>query len=101
MLVNEEKTQIVHFRPKRYKRTDFKWTFGNAELKAEESYKYLGVYLHENMNFDYTSDTLSSPVSKALWQLRYKLRFLKECKYETFIKLYSSCIGLCFICMGL
>ena len=86
------KTQIVHFHPKRYKRTDFKWKFGNAELKTEESYKYLGVYLHEKMNFDLTSDILSSAGSKALGQLRYKLRFLKECQYETFTKLYSFCI---------
>ena len=92
MLINEEKTRIVHFRPKRYKRTDFKWTFGNAELKTEESYDYLGVYLHENMNFDFTSDILSASGNKALVQLWYKLRFLTECQYETFTRLYSSCI---------
>ena len=92
MLVNEEKTQIVHFRSKRYKRTDFKWKLGNAELKPEESYKYLGVYLHENINFDFTSDVLSSAGSKALGQLRYKLCFLKECQCETFTKLYLSCV---------
>ena len=91
-LSTKKKSQIVHFRPKRYERTDFKWKFGNVELKTEESYKYLGVYLHENMNFDFTSDILSSAGSKALGQLRYKLRFLKECQCETFAKLYSSCI---------
>ena len=61
-------------------------------VETEESYKYLGVYLHENMNFDFTSDILSSAGSKVLWQLSYKRRFLNECQYETFTKLYSSCI---------
>ena len=44
------------------------------------------------MNFDFTSDILSSAGRKTLGQLRYKLRFLKECQYETFTKLYSFCI---------
>ena len=66
----------------------------------------LGIYLHGNMNFDFTSDVLSSAGSKALGQLRHKFRFLKEYQYETFTKWYSSCIApdnivLCFIRMGI
>ena len=92
MSVNISKSQIIHFRPLRCKRSDFTWTIGDQYLEIVSTYKYLGVYLHEHMDFTYTADILSTAASKALGFLRYKLRFLKECHYGTFTKLYTSCI---------
>ena len=45
MLVNEEKKQIVHFRPTRYKRSDFKCKFGNVELKTLLGYIYTEIWI--------------------------------------------------------
>ena len=92
MSVNESKTQVIHFRPPRTPRSDFKWSFGDTQLDTVSIYKYLGVHLDEHLNFAVVANTLSSAASKALGRLRYKLRSLKECQYETFHKLYSCCI---------
>ena len=35
---------------------------------------------------------MSASAGRALGYLRYKLRFLKECRCATFTKLYSSCV---------
>ena len=92
MSVNISKSQIIHFRPTKCKRSEFIWTLGDQNLEVVPKYKYLGVYLNEHMDFSYTADILSTAASKALGKLRYKLRFLKECHYSTFTKLYTSCI---------
>ena len=50
MSVNSDKTQIVHFRPKRQPLSSFVWKFGNDTLHKVPVYKYLGVYLHHHIS---------------------------------------------------
>ena len=92
MAVNEEKTQVVHFRPPRKQQSKFTWKFNEHSLLLVNQYKYLGVILNEHMDFTVTATSLSSAASRALGLLRYKLKSLKECKYITFTKLYCSYI---------
>ena len=92
MNVNADKTQIVHFRPLRHSQSAFVWRFGNEVLQVVSSYRYLGVYLHENLDFKVMADAMATSASRALGALRYKLHNLKECRYDTITKLYSCCI---------
>ena len=92
MTVNTDKTEIVHFRPSRCKRTPFHFTFDDNILRVVENYKYLGVYFDEHMTFMRTASALASSSSRALGSVRYRLKFLKECRCSTFTTLYSSCI---------
>ena len=92
MSVNRDKTQVVHFRPVRTQPTAVQFWFDGETLDTVNSYKYLGIYLDEHLSFKATVNALSASAGRALGFLRYKLRFLKECRCATFTKLYSSCV---------
>ena len=89
MSVNEEKTQVMHFKPRRYARSNFQWCYGNNQLETVKTYKYLGVMLHEHMDFSIAANSLSGAGSRAMGALRYKLKSPRECRYT---KLYITCI---------
>ena len=92
MLVNEDKTQIVHFRPAGSAVTDFRFIYGSHKLAIVNEYKYLGVFFDEHLSFSSNADALAASAGRALGLLRYKLKFLKECGCSTYTKLFSSCI---------
>ena len=84
MVVNRDKTNIVHFRPVRSTKTTKEFMFGE--------YKYLGVYLDDHLTFKETVDVLAASASRALGYIRFKLKYLKECRCSTFTQLYSACV---------
>ena len=47
MKVNIDKTKVVHFRNKRYPRTQQPFYLGDIEVEKIDKYKYLGIYLDE------------------------------------------------------
>ena len=46
----DEKTEIVHFRPKGTPLTKSTFFYGSCELKIVQCYKYLGTYIVENLS---------------------------------------------------
>ena len=92
MIINRDKTQIVHFRPKTYTLTDHLFMFDNGSLDIVPAYKYLGIHFDQHLTFQTASMTLSSSATRALGALKYKLRSLKECKFSTCSRLYFACI---------
>ena len=42
MLINTDKSQIIHFRPKRHKQIKFKFAVNSTTIEIVEKYKYLG-----------------------------------------------------------
>ena len=92
MVVNIEKTHMVHFRPTRKTPTPFEFRFGNNTLLRVPEYKYLGVHLDEHVSFKATATALVERASRAFGALRYRLKCLKECRTATFTKLFSSCV---------
>ena len=92
MLVNEDKTQIVHFRPAGSAATDFRFIYGSHKLAIVNEYKYLGVFFDEHLSFSSNADALAASAGRALGLLRYKLKFLKECGCSTYTQLFSSYI---------
>ena len=47
IIINSEKSQVVHFRSKSVDKTSVNFYVGNNCLKVVEQYKYLGLYLNE------------------------------------------------------
>ena len=92
MLVNTDKMQVVHFRKSRQQRTSFSFSFNGAVLDIVPEYKYLGVYFDEHMSFSRTTSVLAEASSRALGSIRYKLKYLKECRCSTFTTLFSYCV---------
>ena len=53
--VNTEKSQAVHFHHKTKKKSSFVFKYENEALKTVSSYKYLGVLLHEHLDYNVTA----------------------------------------------
>ena len=50
--LNIEKSNVIHFRPKRHIKSEYRFTYGNDTLTIIDKYKYLGVILDEFLNFE-------------------------------------------------
>ena len=55
-----------------------------------DSYKYLGFYLHECMNFDIGSKHLADASSRALGAVINKFKVIKNSTFNIFTKLYNA-----------
>ena len=93
LIINSDKSQIMHFRNSRNSRTNKVFRLGEVEIKIIEKYKYLGIILDEYLNYNITAETLCSSASRALGALHSKTRNLKNCTYHTYSHLFSS--GIC------
>ena len=92
--VNQEKTQIVHFRIPSQCKSKYIFKYGNENtIQIVDKYRYLGIVLDEFLNFDATINLLSESGSRALGGLIGKIRNLKYCGYNTFTKLFDSCVS--------
>ena len=89
MIVNENKTKIVHFRPKNQNVTNYQFMFHNKSLEVIHEYRYLGIILTENLDFQRTAKLLAEAGGRAFGMVRNKLQQLKEFRYSTFSKLYN------------
>ena len=92
MVVNIEKTQIVHFRNKNIKKTEYNFKCGAYDLRVVEEYKYLGIFLNEHLDFSYTSKVLAKSGSRALTALINRYIALSGMHYKTYSKLFDTCV---------
>ena len=90
--VNVTKTKIVHFmiRRSRTTRTDHEFKYGDITIELVDSYKYLGCYLDEHLNFHKCSQILADSAGRALGGMITKLRSLKDTGYKTYTKLFDT-----------
>ena len=88
--ISQEKNNIVHFRPKRKKRTRFNFTLSGFHPKIVSSYKYLGVIFDEFLNFNLCSETLAESSGRAVNGIISKIKTIKDLGFNTFSTLYSS-----------
>jgi hypothetical protein len=92
MQVNMDKTNVIHFRPNKCKRTKYNFKLGKENVAHTQSYKYLGLYLDEHLNYKTALETLSRSASKALGALTAKYIKAKGLHFRTYTKLYNSTI---------
>ena len=90
MVVNEDKTEVVHFRKKGKNVTEANFIYGNTRLNVNSKYKYLGLVLNENLDFQVTANVLAEAGGRALGAIKNKLKSLKDCGYNSFMNLYST-----------
>lgn len=90
MKVNQAKTNIIDFRPKRSQRSDFKFHIGGVELNTVEQYKYLGVVFNEYLDFNVTAEILSDAGGRALGAIIGKTKHIKDLGYNTFNRLFQA-----------
>ncbi len=90
MMVNESKTNIVHFRNKGTHCNNVCFKLGENVLNKVEKYKYLGVILNEYLECDTTATILSEAAGRALGAVITKTRHLSDLGFKTFEKLFCS-----------
>ena len=88
--VNATKTKIVHFRRSRTTLTDYEFKYGDKTIELVDSYKYLGCYLDEHLNFHKCSQILADSGGRALGGIITKFRSLKDTGYKTYTKLFDT-----------
>ena len=92
LVVNDDKTQIVHFRKPSVKRSLFSFMFGTTVLIYTKTYKYLGLTLDEHMNFKEGIQVLADSAGRALGSVLNKVKACKDLGYHTYTQLYQSCV---------
>ena len=88
--ININKSNVVHFRPVKKRRSKFNFQYGNTQLNYCSSYKYLGTYLDEHLKFTQCISTLSDSGSRSLGSICSKLKYLKDVRFKTYTKLYNA-----------
>ena len=73
MIVNQEKSKIVHFRKKAVASTVYDVKHGDGVLDIVDKYKYQGVVLEEYLDFSKVVDCLAIGGSHALGAINLKV----------------------------
>ena len=92
MLINTDKSKVVHFRHGRRKKSEFRFKIGNNELETVGTYKYLGVIFYEKGTFSSNGDNLAKAGGRALGAIISKIHKLKEFGIKTYEKLFNACV---------
>ena len=93
VLVNVDKTKVMHFRKKTVSVTDSKFCINNKELEIVSKYQYLGTVVDEQCNSQTVAESLAGAGSKALGQLLNKTRAHLDLGFVSFTKLYTSTVN--------
>ena len=72
LLINQEKTKIVHFRPVSIQETQYNFVCGELALEKTSTYKYLGLWFHEHLDMKFAVNELTKSASRALSALYTK-----------------------------
>ena len=91
--MNTEKSRIVHFRKKKTERSTCDFKLGNSVLDYTDRYSYLGLVLHEHVNYEETLNVLSCAAGRSLGSLCSKFKFMKNMGFSTFTSLYEKCVS--------
>ena len=92
LTVNHSKTQIMHFRQTRIKRSDVQFYFGEQKLEYVGNYKYLGFNLDEHLNYESGISLLAESAGRALGGVIGKTKKLGDLGYATYSKLFHTCV---------
>jgi len=92
MELNQDKTKIIHFRPKTAKITSYKFTCGSIDLNSCSKYKYLGMYFNEFMDDCEIVKDVAKSASRALGGVICKFKNTGGLHYGTFTKLYECIV---------
>ena len=93
LIVNEDKTKIMHFRNNRIQKSQFNFKYGGKNLEYVSHYKYLGFIIDEFMKFEENAETLAGAGGRALGAIISKFRTYKNIGFKTFTKMFDTCVS--------
>lgn len=90
--VNRDKSQVMHFRPQKTKRSEYNFCYGNNTMPYIDSYKYLGIVLNEFLDYRITSSKLAESAGRALGCINNRFKLLKNMGLSTYETLFNKCV---------
>lgn len=90
--VNIDKTKIMHVRKTTTDRCDFSFMLGNTAIDFVDRYRYLGLTVSENIDYNISVKELSVAASRALGSLTSKYLHMGNMDYATFAKIYENTV---------
>jgi len=90
--VNLSKTNILHIRPKRKVQSIFVFLLNNRPVTYCKQYKYLGCYINEHLDYNYTSEMHNESAGRALSSIITKMIKNKGFPFSIYSILYRACV---------
>ena len=92
MTINEEKSNVIHFRPNSFNRTENIFTCGDKRLKIVDRYKYLGLLITEHLDYEEMAKHVAKSASRALSLLITKFKSCGGLAFRTYTKLFENTV---------
>jgi hypothetical protein len=92
MIVNPQKSNIVHFRPPSVVKNTLAFTCGAHSLQNATQYTYLGIPFDEHLDFLKTVKSEAQSAGRALGLLIATSKSIGGMPYNVFTKLYDSMV---------
>ena len=89
LLVNQKKSQVVHFRPQAMPKTEVSFSCGETVLDIVPHYKYLGLLVTEHVDYNIAVKAIAQSATRALGGVKVKYKSQGGLPYETFTKLFD------------
>lgn len=91
LLINVDKSNVVHFRRIRKARSNYQFKLGKSEVLSYVScYKYLGIIMNEHLNNKETIRVLANSAGRALGSVIAKFKSLNDLGLKSYTKMYHS-----------
>ncbi|MEW8546453.1 MAG: reverse transcriptase family protein, partial [Candidatus Thiodiazotropha sp.] len=92
MTINEDKSNVMHFRPNSMAKTGKAFKCGEKTLNLVDRYKYLGLLLTEHLNYEEMAKHVAKSASRALSLVIAKYKSCGGFAFGTYTKLYETMV---------
>ena len=92
LLVNNDKSPIVHFRNPSVPKSNYVFMYGTEQLHIVSQYKYMGLILTECLDYNVMSKMVSKAASRALGLLIAKSKAYGGMPYQCFTKCFDALV---------
>ena len=92
LVVNLDKSKIVHFRTQSTPRSNFQFVFDNTIMEIVSQYTYLGLLLTEYLDYSMMAKAVAKSASRSLGLLIAKCKANGGFQYDVFTKLFNSLV---------
>jgi hypothetical protein len=93
MTLNGSKTQVIHYRHHSRERAVYQFKCGNMSLDYVDKYKYLDVWLQENLDMSVTVKETSKAAMRALGKIIAKFKACGGSNLQCYVKLFNTAVS--------
>ena len=90
--LNADKSKIIHFRHNSKSQCTHQFKCGHLQIDYAPKYKYLGLWFHEHLDYNFGVQQLSKAASRALGSLTSKFYKVGGMDFSVYTKLYESLV---------